>query len=72
MSNAPQSSPASAPSLRDITKDALAAEAKLREGGGSKAIARQHEKGRLTAEHEVAGMLELLREVERHALPKGQ
>lgn len=27
------------------------------------------EKGRLTAEHEVAGMLELLREVERHALP---
>lgn len=28
------------------------------------------EKGRLTAEHEVTGMLELLREVERHALPK--
>ena len=27
------------------------------------------EKGRLTAEHEVAAMLELLREVERHTLP---
>ena len=27
------------------------------------------EKGRLTAEHQVRCMLELLREVERHALP---
>jgi acetyl-CoA carboxylase carboxyltransferase component len=58
MSNAPQSSPASAPSLRDITKDALATEAKLREGGGSKAIERQHEKGRLTARERVSKLID--------------
>jgi 3-methylcrotonyl-CoA carboxylase beta subunit len=36
----------------------LATEAKIREGGGSKAIDRQHEKGRLTARERVAKLID--------------
>ncbi len=39
--------------LRGLTEQMLRVEAKIREGGGSKAIERQHEKGRLTARERV-------------------
>ncbi len=42
------------PSPRDLSPDHLAAEAKIREGGGAKAIERQHAKGRLTARERIA------------------
>jgi acetyl-CoA carboxylase carboxyltransferase component len=58
MSNAAPASSTPTPSLRDLTKDSLATEAKLREGGGSKAIDRQHEKGRLTARERVAKLID--------------
>ena len=50
----PQSTPAPATSLKDLTQTMLAAEAKLRLGGGQTAIDRQHEKGRLTARERIA------------------
>jgi 3-methylcrotonyl-CoA carboxylase beta subunit len=40
--------------LRELTADYLKTEAKLREGGGAKAIDRQHEKKRLTARERIA------------------
>jgi 3-methylcrotonyl-CoA carboxylase beta subunit len=40
--------------LRELTADYLKTEAKLREGGGPKAIDRQHEKKRLTARERIA------------------
>ncbi len=43
-----------ASSLRDSTAALLKAEAVLRQGGGPKAMERQHEKGRLTARERVA------------------
>ncbi|MDX2132167.1 MAG: acyl-CoA carboxylase subunit beta [Planctomycetota bacterium] len=47
-------SPAAANSLRDQTEALLRTEAKIREGGGAKAIERQHEKRRLTARERIA------------------
>ena len=44
--------------LRDANAEFLAAEAKLRQGGGAKAIERQHEKGRLTARERVAQLVD--------------
>ncbi len=52
MSAVPPAAPAS--SLRDSTAALLKAEAAIRQGGGPKAIERQHEKGRLTARERVA------------------
>ena len=40
--------------LRELTAEYLKTEAKLREGGGAKAIDRQHEKKRLTARERIA------------------
>ncbi len=40
-------------SLKDLTAEFLATEAKLKEGGGKGAIDRQHDKGRLTARERV-------------------
>lgn len=44
--------------LRAQTNDLLAAEATIREGGGPKAIDRQHEKGRLTARERIAQLID--------------
>jgi acetyl-CoA carboxylase carboxyltransferase component len=56
MATAPHAStPApAAQSLKDLTQAMLAAEAKLRMGGGQTAIDRQHEKNRLTARERIA------------------
>ncbi|MCW5754368.1 MAG: acyl-CoA carboxylase subunit beta [Phycisphaeraceae bacterium] len=40
--------------LQALTHDFLETEARIREGGGAKAIQRQHEKGRLTARERIA------------------
>ncbi|MGD9689960.1 MAG: acyl-CoA carboxylase subunit beta [Phycisphaerales bacterium] len=45
----PTPAPTAIPSLRELTAQYLAQEAKIRQGGGAAAIDRQHEKGRLTA-----------------------
>jgi len=58
MSNAAPASSTPTPTLVDLTRDSLAAEARIREGGGSKAIDRQHEKGRLTARERVAKLID--------------
>lgn len=55
---APAHSGLTTTSITDITRETLAAEAKLREGGGSKAIERQHEKGRLTARERVSKLVD--------------
>ncbi|MBX3382876.1 MAG: hypothetical protein KF864_05145 [Phycisphaeraceae bacterium] len=47
-----------ASALRTITQETLLAEAKIREGGGAKAIDRQHEKGRLTARERVDRLID--------------
>jgi acetyl-CoA carboxylase carboxyltransferase component len=44
--------------LLDQTREILANEEKLRQGGGSGAIARQHEKGRMTARERIATLLD--------------
>ncbi len=44
--------------IRDITAEYTKLEAKIREGGGAKAIDRQHEKGRLTARERVAKLID--------------
>jgi 3-methylcrotonyl-CoA carboxylase beta subunit len=44
--------------LREAAAELLVGEAKLREGGGKAAIARQHEKGRLTARERVAKLVD--------------
>jgi len=44
--------------LREITAQFLASEAKIRQGGGAKAIERQHEKGRLTARERIARLVD--------------
>lgn len=49
---APSSS--ASPDLRALTADYMATETHLRQGGGAKAIERQHEKGRLTARERIA------------------
>ena len=54
MTHNPAPATAPSPSLKDLSAEFLKAEAKLREGGGAKAIERQHEKGRLTARERVA------------------
>jgi acetyl-CoA carboxylase carboxyltransferase component len=46
------------PTLRDLTAAMLAAEAKIREGGGKSAIDRQHEKGRLTARERIDRLID--------------
>jgi 3-methylcrotonyl-CoA carboxylase beta subunit len=45
-------------SLRQVTDELRAQEAVLAEGGGTAAIARQHEKGRLTARERIARLLD--------------
>ncbi|MHB1222436.1 MAG: acyl-CoA carboxylase subunit beta [Gemmatimonadaceae bacterium] len=42
--------------LRELAEEARTLEARLREGGGAKRIARQHEQGKLTARERVAGL----------------
>ncbi|NUQ52584.1 MAG: acyl-CoA carboxylase subunit beta [Phycisphaerales bacterium] len=49
---APSSS--SSPDLRALIAEYMATESHLRQGGGAKAIERQHEKGRLTARERIA------------------
>lgn len=44
--------------LRASTREFLAIETKIKEGGGAKAIERQHEKGRLTARERVAKLID--------------
>ncbi len=50
--------PAAPTNLRDLTAQYLAIEAKIKEGGGAKAIERQHEKGRLTARERVSKLID--------------
>jgi 3-methylcrotonyl-CoA carboxylase beta subunit len=45
-------------SLRDLTREYLTIESKLRTGGGASAIERQHEKGRLTARERIARLVD--------------
>jgi acetyl-CoA carboxylase carboxyltransferase component len=45
-------------SLRELTKSILAEQAILSQGGGEKAIARQHSKGRLTARERIAKLVD--------------
>src|SRR3954469_4985258 len=47
-----------ASSLRRLTEEVRRAEAELRLGGGTKAVARQHEKGRLTARERIDRLLD--------------
>ncbi|HEX6630615.1 MAG TPA: carboxyl transferase domain-containing protein, partial [Gemmatimonadaceae bacterium] len=42
--------------LRELSAEARALEARLRQGGGAKRIARQHEQGKLTARERVAAL----------------
>lgn len=49
---------AAAYSLKELNDLFLLEEATIRKGGGTKAIARQHEKGRLTARERVAGLVD--------------
>ncbi len=49
---------AGAPDLRALTADLLQTEARIRQGGGPKAIERQHEKGRLTARERIARLID--------------
>ncbi|MFO0836630.1 MAG: carboxyl transferase domain-containing protein [Phycisphaerales bacterium] len=42
------------PDLRALTAEYMATESHLRQGGGAKAVERQHEKGRLTARERIA------------------
>ncbi|MEZ6243840.1 MAG: carboxyl transferase domain-containing protein [Phycisphaerales bacterium] len=46
------------PTLQSLTAEFLATEAKIREGGGPKAIERQHAKNRLTARERVAKLID--------------
>jgi acetyl-CoA carboxylase carboxyltransferase component len=55
--HAPSAAP-NPPTLRDLTAQMLAGEAKIKLGGGKSAIARQHEKGRLTARERVAKLID--------------
>ncbi|MBL8758362.1 MAG: acyl-CoA carboxylase subunit beta [Phycisphaerae bacterium] len=55
---APPAAPASAQSLRDLTAQYLAIEAKIKLGGGPSAIDRQHEKGRLTARERIDRLID--------------
>ncbi|MBV8076706.1 MAG: acyl-CoA carboxylase subunit beta, partial [Planctomycetaceae bacterium] len=50
--------PLAEPDLRDATARVLAEEARLREGGGPDAIARQHAKGRKTARERIAALID--------------
>jgi 3-methylcrotonyl-CoA carboxylase beta subunit len=50
--------PPAEPDLRDATARILAEEARLREGGGPDAIARQHAKGRKTARERIAALID--------------
>jgi acetyl-CoA carboxylase carboxyltransferase component len=52
------SSPAGVQTLPDLTARFLALEAKIKEGGGAKAIERQHEKGRLTARERIERLMD--------------
>src|SRR5476649_831274 len=44
--------------LSRLIDDLRKQEAVIRQGGGTKAIARQHEKGRLTARERIAGLID--------------
>lgn len=46
------------PDLRERTREFVAIEETLRQGGGKSAIARQHEKGRMTARERIAALLD--------------
>lgn len=46
------------PDLRELTREFAAIEETLRQGGGKGAIARQHEKGRMTARERIAALLD--------------
>lgn len=50
--------PAKPSRLRTLTDEYLALAAKLREGGGSKRVARMHEKGQLSPRERVAALLD--------------
>jgi 3-methylcrotonyl-CoA carboxylase beta subunit len=54
----PSPTAAPAPSLRELVEQVMAQEGKIREGGGAKAVERQHEKGRLTARERVAKLID--------------
>ncbi len=57
--SAPTSTPPTQPaSLRDLTANLLAAESIIKQGGGAKAIERQHEKGRLTARERIDRLID--------------
>ncbi len=60
MTTAPAASttPPASPTLRDLAAQHVAAEAKIRLGGGPVAIERQHEKRRLTARERVARLID--------------
>ena len=49
---------AETPSLSELTDKILAAEQTLALGGGEKAIARQHSKGRLTARERIGQLID--------------
>lgn len=56
----PAAKPAAAapPTLRELTEAYVRIEAKIRQGGGAKAIDRQHEKGRLTARERIERLID--------------
>jgi len=54
----PPTKAAPPPSLRELTAECLRNEREIRGGGGAKAIARQHEKGRLTARERIARLVD--------------
>jgi len=54
----PPAKAAPPPSLRELTAECLRTEREIRAGGGAKAIARQHEKRRLTARERIARLVD--------------
>ncbi|TVQ60677.1 MAG: acyl-CoA carboxylase subunit beta [Phycisphaerales bacterium] len=55
---APHADPARTPNLRELTSEFTAIEQRTRQGGGAKAIERQHAKQRLTARERVAKLVD--------------
>jgi len=55
---APPGTPPALPTLRDLASAMLATEVQIKQGGGAKAIDRQHEKGRLTARERVEKLVD--------------
>ncbi|MBX3402103.1 MAG: hypothetical protein KF699_01695 [Phycisphaeraceae bacterium] len=71
---APASKPAAAAplGLRELTDLYMKLEAKIRQGGGAKAIERQHEKGRLTARERIERLVDREPAPARHGVPAHQ